>query len=422
MRVIIIDDSKEYMVVVRHMLAELQPDVEVTEYDPEQIGKPNPEFDWSFYDLVILDDRLGGIESGLDWFAEFSRHPAFPDAIVLTETDDGLVAAKAASVGSTEYLSKENLSKQHLQAALKELGLTESDATKFDPPPGSKLDLDRQIVGNMAIRSTEAEAEVETSYRFVRLIGQGSHSRVYLAERSGDKLTMVLKVMDLSVLDDPTVAQRFEQEAVLLASIDSPFVVKFYDHGFTPSYGYIAIEFFTRGDLKQRIEHGISPGDALIYALHIAYGLEAIHTKEIVHRDLKPGNLMCRSDDSLALADFGISKRLDAASDLTKTGSILGTLNYLSPEQGLGKRVDQRSDLYGAGMILFEMLTGRKAFHATSPGALVYQHLHADVPKLPEQLKHVQPIVDSLLAKDPDDRYQTASELVVNLLPFCPGA
>ena len=107
---------------------------------------------------------------------------------------------------------------------------------------------------------------------------------------------------------------------------------------------------------------------------------------------------------------------------MTKTGSILGTLNYLSPEQGLGKRVDQRSDLYGAGMILFEMLTGRKAFHATSPGALVYQHLHADVPKLPEQLKHVQPIVDSLLAKDPDDRYQTASELVVNLLPFCPGA
>jgi serine/threonine protein kinase len=109
----------------------------------------------------------------------------------------------------------------------------------------------------------------------------------------------------------------------------------------------------------------------------------------IVHRDLKPGNIMFRSDDSLALADFGISKHLGGSWDLTKTGSILGTLNYLSPEQGLGKVVDQRTDLYGLGMTLFEMLTGEKAFHASSPGALVYQHLYADVPTLPAHYKQV---------------------------------
>ncbi|HJP36452.1 MAG TPA: serine/threonine-protein kinase, partial [Gammaproteobacteria bacterium] len=157
------------------------------------------------------------------------------------------------------------------------------------------------------------------------------------------------------------------------------------------------------------------------YALNIAFGLEAIHTRNIVHRDLKPGNIMFRSDDSLALADFVISKHLGGSWDLTKTGSILGTLNYLSPEQGLGQDVDQRTDLYGLGMILFEMLTGEKAFRASSPGALVYQHLYADVPTLPEFLSQYQPIVDQLLAKDPKDRYQSASELVANLQPLCAG-
>jgi serine/threonine protein kinase len=225
--------------------------------------------------------------------------------------------------------------------------------------------------------------------------------------------------MDLQSIDDATVTQRFAQEAILLSEIDSPYVVKFYGHDFTPKYGYIAVEFFTRGDLKQRIENGVNREESLLYTLNIAFGLEAIHTRNIVHRDLKPGNIMFRSDDSLALADFGISKDLGRSRDLTKTGSILGTLNYLSPEQGLGQQVDQRTDLYGLGMIMFEMLAGEKAYRASSPGALVYKHLYADVPTLPSHLAKYQSIIDHLLAKDPADRYQTASELVVNLQPHC---
>jgi serine/threonine protein kinase len=175
------------------------------------------------------------------------------------------------------------------------------------------------------------------------------------------------------------------------------------------------MEFFTRGDLKQRIEHHVLPDDALNYALHIALGLEAIHGQGIVHRDLKPGNIMFRSDDSLAIADFGISKHLDAREELTNVGSVLGTPNYISPEQGQGLAVDARSDLYSAGIILFEMLAGRKAYRADTPTAVIYQHVHADIPRLPAGLERYQPIIDSLLAKRPAERYQTASELVVNL-------
>ena len=235
---------------------------------------------------------------------------------------------------------------------------------------------------------------------------------MYLAERAADRITLILKIIDVANVKDSQVLQRFVREAELIAKVKSPYVVRFLEHGFTERYGYIAMEFFTRGDLKQRIEHGVSTDDAINYLLHIAYGLRAIHAVGIVHRDLKPGNIMFRSGDSLALADFGISKRLDETSELTKHGSVLGTPNYISPEQALGRVVTIQSDLYGAGVILFEMLTGRKPFRADSSAALVYQHVHAEVPRLPSMVQRFQPIIDMLLAKESSDRFASADDLI----------
>jgi tRNA A-37 threonylcarbamoyl transferase component Bud32 len=353
------------MVSVRHMLAELDPDVETTEYDPEQIGKPNPHFKWALYDPVILDDRVGGVGTGLDWFSEFSRTPSFPATIVLTDIDDDALSGKISKLMGTQCLPRANLTTEKLAEPIASLGITPTPNAHPEQAAGGKID--QEIVEKLAVGNMDPSLDLESGYRFVRLIGQGAHSRVYLAERIGSDVALVLKIMDLSTIDDPSAVQRFAQEAELMAEIKSPFVVKFYDHGFTPSYGYIAMEFFTRGDLKQRIGHGVTADTALLYTLQIALRLEAIHTLDIVHRDLKPGNLMFRSDDSLALGDFGISKRLDSSNDLTKTGSIVGTLACMSPEQGLGDPIDQRSDLYATGMILFEMLSGEKAFRASSP-------------------------------------------------------
>ena len=412
---IIINESKEAMAGLRRLFAAFDPDVEVTEHDPEQVGRPDRGFAWNLYDLLIIKDQLGGTESGLAWLALFSLDTELPPTIMLAGTNDMFVASKVAEMNATTYVIESELTANTLPGILQSLGVYERRAGKPDPLEGSMYERDRKIFGDLA----NYEGEVDNGYKFVRLIGQGAHSRVYLAERLEDKLTLVLKIMDLQSIDDATVTQRFAQEATLLSEIDSPYVVKFYGHDFTPKYGYIAVEFFTRGDLKQRIENGVNREESLLYTLNIAFGLEAIHTRNIVHRDLKPGNIMFRSDDSLALADFGISKDLGRSRDLTKTGSILGTLNYLSPEQGLGQQVDQRTDLYGLGMIMFEMLAGEKAYRARSPGALVYKHLYADVPTLPSHLAKYQSIIDHLLAKDPADRYQTASELVVNLQSHC---
>jgi serine/threonine-protein kinase PpkA len=178
------------------------------------------------------------------------------------------------------------------------------------------------------------------------------------------------------------------------------------------------MEFFSRGDLKQRMELKLTPELAINYMTHIAYGLDAIHRVGIIHRDLKPANIMFRGDDSLALADFGISKKLDSPSELTTLGQILGTPHYISPEQGEGKSIDPRSDLYSAGVLLYELLTQKKPFTASTPAALIYQHVYAPVPELPGKFGKYQEIINKTMAKHPAERYQTAAELIRTLESF----
>ncbi|MBI4696724.1 MAG: protein kinase [Gammaproteobacteria bacterium] len=416
MKVIIVDDSKEYMMLARRLLARAMPDVEVTEYDPEQQGIPGPNFEWSIYDALLLDYDLGTVENGLSWLQRFRDIPGFPPVILMTATGDEYVAARAIKLGAAEFIKKADATPERL-AALIAVAVAERQAQRTQPERHihRKLEEDQRIVESVSSLGEQTPDGRRIGYRFVRLIGQGANSRVYLAERMKDRTTLVLKIIDVAAIKEPNILQRFIREAELLAQIESQYVVRFIEHGFTQKYGYIAMEFFTRGDLKQRIEHGIAVNEAVLYLEHIAYGLHAVHRQGVIHRDLKPGNIMFRSDDSLALADFGISRRLDETSDITRLGSVLGTPNYISPEQAIGGVVDIRSDLYSAGIIFYEMLVGRKPYRADNAPALVYQHVHAPIPYLPHALRRFQPIIEMLLAKDPNDRFATAKDLLAGL-------
>ena len=191
----------------------------------------------------------------------------------------------------------------------------------------------------------------------------------------------MLKVIRVDFASNHSHVRRFVREAEILSTFDSPYVVKVYEHGFTDDFAFISMEFFPRGDLKQRIRIGLSAGDAVNCIANIAYGLDAIHSAGLVHRDLKPANVMFRHDDTLALVDFGIVKRAGERSERSTTGSIFGTPNYMAPEQGKGYAADTRNDLYALGVMLYEMLMGEKPFKADSPADLVHAHINTPIPR-----------------------------------------
>jgi eukaryotic-like serine/threonine-protein kinase len=415
MKILIIDDSSDFRALLRLYLNKELTDVEIIEYDFDKLGKPPDNYQWFQYDILFLDYKLGPHEDGLQWLKEFRNKPGFPPTIVLTAEGDEYIAVKSIKLGAADYINKVDIKPKRIAEMVEE-------ATEFSKRTNTEQENDihdaTQIIRKAHKKDDVPGTGLDIGYKFVRMIGEGAMSKVYLAERVQDKMTVVLKVLDLTRVKQAKLVDRFIQEANLIAELNSPFVVKIFEHGITEEYGYIAMEFFSRGDLKQRAELGLNHEIAIIYATHIAYGVEQIHAINVVHRDLKPANIMFRGDDSLALADFGISKKIDEVSDITTIGQILGTPHYMSPEQGAGDNVDSRSDMYSIGVILYELLTGDKPYTAATAASLIYQHIHAPIPRLPSKLKQYQDVIDSLLAKKPNDRLQTARELIDVLEAF----
>jgi serine/threonine protein kinase len=258
----------------------------------------------------------------------------------------------------------------------------------------------------------DAQVVEINGYRVNRKIGSGGMSTVYLVERMSDKQDVVLKILDSKLCEDNEFLMRFIQEFGLIAKIDSRHIVKIFDQGFTDRHVYIAMEYFANGDLRARIKKGVTPGDAVGLLTQVALALKAIHEFGIVHRDLKPENIMFRADDSLAIVDFGIAKMISDVNSLTQTGHILGTPYYLSPEQAQGSALDGRSDLYSAGVMMFEMLTQRRPFTATTPIALVNKHIREPVPRLPVGMERYQDLIDRLMAKRAAERFANAQQLL----------
>lgn len=412
MKILVIDDSPDFRALLRVQIGRCIDGAEIEEYDPAQ-GRPGPDFDWSRFNILLLDYKLGPDEDGLVWLRDFRGARGFPPTVVLTAEGDEYVAVKAIKLGAAEYINKKDLTPNHLREVI--LSAADFSSEKRAQQEARMSQADALVHRIQQEREQKPREDLSHGYRFVRLIGQGAMSQVFLAERNADGLSVVLKVLDLTTVRDSTLVERFVQEAELVAGLNSPFVVRIYEHGLTQRFGFIAMEFFPRGDLKQRMERRLTPDVVFGYMSYIVYGLDAIHGIGVVHRDLKPANIMFRGDDTLALADFGISKKIQGGTDLTTIGQVLGTPHYMSPEQGEGKLVDYRSDIYSAGIILYEMLTGQKPFTANTPAAVIYQHVHAEIPRLPLPMARYQAIVDRALAKEPADRYQTAREMIVDI-------
>ncbi|MBV1961424.1 MAG: SUMF1/EgtB/PvdO family nonheme iron enzyme [Immundisolibacteraceae bacterium] len=243
------------------------------------------------------------------------------------------------------------------------------------------------------------------------VLGYGGMSTVYLAEQESLGRRVALKVMSESLSHDPTYTKRFLKEARIIAQLNYPYIIVIYDYGVVDSQHYIAMECVDGGDLFRRVKKGIGVPETLDVMYQMAKALSYAHGKGYIHRDIKPGNILFREDGTVVLSDFGLAKGLTDNTQVTAAGMTLGTPAYMSPEQSFGEQLDSRSDLYSLGCVFYFMLTQEKPYTADNPVALAMKHLRDPIPRLPDAVSWLQPVLDQLMAKKPADRFQYGEDL-----------
>jgi FixJ family two-component response regulator/tRNA A-37 threonylcarbamoyl transferase component Bud32 len=414
MRFLIVDESSEFRGMLARMLRERWPDAQTEEWDPRQRGNPAATLAGGRYDLVLLDLQPAG-KDGIQWVAQMRNSPQAPPVVLIADHGDTHVAIQAMKAGAADFLRRTGLTQQRLARAIED-ALREQEARRLESSGGRSL-FARTIPLDALRRGSPVRENAGQipGYRTLRMIGEGGMAQVYLAERVHDGLQLVLKVLDPSLRHDATFLQRFVREYKLIAAIENEHVAHIFDQGFSGEQPYIAMEYLSGGTLAARIHEGISSLAALRITSQIAKALDAIHAHGIVHRDLKPQNIMFRQNGRPVIVDFGLARDLDSTAKLTRHGEVMATPRYMSPEQCLGLPADARSDLYSLGAIFYEMLTGKRLWGDEGPAGLVYKHVHEPVPRLPERLAGYQTIIDRLLAKKPEDRFQSARELFATI-------
>jgi serine/threonine protein kinase len=392
----IIDGQAEFRSLLSHHLSIHWPDSKVLEYDPVVNGHLPEEFSGAGNDIILLGNRLGDRE-GLDVIKTFLQRPGFPALVYFGNTTE---ANAVLDSGADAFFIRHDVKHDKLIVRLSDILVSRRKVSST----GSLFVGDQATGIRPLIRG----------YRFIRKLGTSSHSNVYLAQRESSGTKVVLKVLQqIPDVNDESIAafDRFLQEYELIAEIEHPNIVRIYDLGVADDHAHIAMEYLDGGDLRQRInEHIIAPV-AVDYLRQVASALSRIHEVGILHRDLKPGNIMLRRDNTIALIDFGLAKRLRLEMEITGSGEIFGTPYYMSPEQGHGDAVDQRSDIYSLGVIFYEMLSGEKPFHADTAMGIIYKHAQEPIPLLPARFSEYQALLNMMLAKDPANRLQRVSEV-----------
>ncbi len=394
-KVMIIDGQADFRSLLIHHVSTHWSDADTSVYDPTEAGYLPDEFSGAGNDIVLLGDECGDRDA-LAILRQFCKTPGFPAVIFFGQADDEAAALKE---GANGFIERDHIRHDALAVLL-------SDVLKSRSRVGS--------TGSLFIGDEKTGIHpLIRGYRFIKKLHATSHSAIYLAQRETTGFKVVLKVLQQvpDVADGIGAFDRFLQEYELIAEIDHPNIVQIFDLGVGDDHAHIAMEYLDGGDLRQRIEAGLTEPQAVTFLLQIASALAKIHEVGILHRDLKPGNIMLREDESIALIDFGLAKRMRLSMEMTDEGEIFGTPYYMSPEQGHAEDADLRSDIYSLGVIFYEMLTGKKPYRADTAMGIIYLHAQAPIPLLSPRLARYQALLNMMLAKQPDDRLQSADEV-----------
>ena len=258
-------------------------------------------------------------------------------------------------------------------------------------------------------------------YRIEGLIGRGGMSVVYLAEHVRLGRKVALKVLSPELAENEKFRERFLRESQIAASIDHPNIVPIYDADEAEGTLFIAMRYVEGTDLRGliRSQAPLEPARVVSLVTQIASALDAAHTHGLVHRDIKPGNVLLTYEDHVYVADFGLTKRALSVSGLTETGQLVGTIDYIAPEQAKGDPVDGRADVYSLGCVAYECLTGEVPFERDTEVAVLWAHVQEPPPKAsvarPDLPAELDDVIARAMAKKPDDRYPTAGELAADV-------
>jgi serine/threonine protein kinase len=416
-RILILRHASGLVNRARRLAITKWPAAKLEVHDLAAYGKPPADFRWDRYAHLLIDDEYLRKE-GLLWLSELRTKPNFPKIVrVLPEparnTPPAEIDVKAPPMPPRKSESRP------AAADIKPMPKHENkSSTKPEPAADSPSTIARVEARRLADADAVLKSAGIQGFTPIRPLGSGATANVCLCERP-DKEQVVLKVLKSEGSGDSDLLSRFVQEYFAASSIDSPYVAKVFEHGFTESHAYIVMEYFPAGDLRARMARARpSVEEAFIIIGSILSALVSVHAGGIIHRDLKPANVMFRDDGTIALVDFGSARRDADPVAKTLAGVVIGTPYYLSPEQALGGTADERSDLYSVGVMLYELLTGQRMYAAASLVALFEMHKNAPIPKLPENLARHQRFLERLVSKKPDERYPSAAEALTALMEF----
>jgi serine/threonine protein kinase len=253
-------------------------------------------------------------------------------------------------------------------------------------------------------------------FQIVSVLGQGGMGTVYVAEQASPRRKVVLKLLRPDLSEDDAFRRRFIHESEAAASTEHPNIVPIYSSGEADGVLYIAMRYVDGEDLRQRLaREGRLPADRAVEIVsQVASALDAAHRRGLVHRDVKPGNILLDEHGNAYLSDFGLIKRTQVGTDLTKTGQFMGSIEYCAPEQIRGDEVDGRADVYSLACVLYECIAGRPPFKRDTEVATLYAHLEQDPPGLAPDgsgpLRELDRAVSTAMAKRPSERYASAGE------------
>jgi serine/threonine-protein kinase PpkA len=382
------------------------------------------------YDVLLLGaafaTRPAGNCEGYSWLRRLHVHARSLPVIALANGGNELSAVKALRLGACDYLPRSGLDPVMLEGRVRRTlrqsqqrrarAIARAASTQLAmPSPKVTPTLHPRPENPLA-----ATMPAIPHYLPILQIGDSSRASVWLAHSESLGRNVALKVSKPPTGSDDDHAQSFAREYAALSALRHPGVVQIFEYGMHEHCEFLAMEYFPCGDLKQRLQQPITPEQSVEYVRRIAMALQPVHAAGLMHRDLKPPNVMLRPDCSVVLIDFGLAKRENAHTSSTELGIRRGSPYYMSPEQVQGLPLDSRSDLYSLGVIFYEMLTGRKPYTGTTALELMDRHVSGDRPALPAEMSHFEPLLQTMMAIEREDRVANAGALLEQLRDYQP--